>query len=82
MLEISIAIAVLSISLSVSIYYSARLISKELGFANVDYSNATNITIKIMEKTNFKPEETTENIKEKYIETYISVLKSISDIYA
>jgi len=83
-LTLEVSILVFSVLVSLSIYFSARLlgnrISSELGGPNVDYGTATKLTISILENANDTSKYSTDELKSKYIEVYESVLRSIDKI--
>lgn len=69
-----------SLLVSVSLFISANMIAESNWAPDVDYTNATKLTISIMEKSvldnNLTPEETTD----RYIAIYEKVLGKMAEI--
>ena len=76
MKEISIIAA--SIILSASILYSAKMV-EDSSYEVVNFDNASNMTISIIEKSSFATQRSPNELSAIYIETYKDVLKRLDE---
>ena len=74
-----ISIIAASVILSASILFSANMVA-ESNYEDVDYDNASNMTISIIEKSNFATQRSPQDLTKMYIDTYKQVLKRLGRI--
>ena len=74
-----ISIIAASVILSASILYSAKMVS-DSNYEDVDYDNASNMTISIIEKSGSATQRSPNELSAIYIETYKNILKRLDKI--
>ena len=74
-----IPIIIASVILSASILFSANMVAESI-YEDVDYDNASNIAISIIEKSNFATQRSPQDLTKMYTDTYKQVLKRLGRI--